>query len=222
MVQVTIWNEFILEKEDEQVKKLYPLGIHKTLADTIEKNDDMTVKTATLDQPEHGLSEQVLNETDVLVWWGHKAHKQVRGAVVERVRQRVLQGMGLIVLHSSHFSKIFKSLMGTNCTLKWRIAGEKEKIWTVEPAHPIAKGIPDCFEIEQEEMYGERFDIPAPEKTVFISWFEGGEVFRSGCCWQRGDGKVFYFRPGHESYPTYYHKTVLKIITNAIRWAQPI
>ena len=129
--------------------------------------------------------------------------------------------MGLIVLHSAHFSKIFKRLMGTTCNLKWREIGEKERVWVVNPAHPIADGLSDYFEIPHAEMYGEPFGIPEPDSLVFTSWFEGGEVFRSGCCWYRGRGKVFYFRPGHETYPIYYQPEIRQVIANAVKWAAP-
>ena len=166
--------------------------------------------TATLDEPEHGLTDEVLAKTDVMLWWGHMAHGEVSDAVVDKVHQRVLEGMGLIVLHSGHFSKIFKRLMGTTCNLKWREAGEKERLWVVNPAHPIADGLSDYFEIPHTEMYGEPFGIPEPDSLVFVSWFAGGEIFRSGCCYYRGQGKVFYFRPGHETFPIYYQQEVRK------------
>jgi trehalose utilization protein len=220
-IRVTVWNEFVHEKENETVKQIYPDGIHAVLAAGLEAAPDLVCRTATLEEPEHGLSEDVLAGTDVLTWWGHKAHDQVGDEVVRRVQQRVLEGMGLIVLHSGHFSKIFRSLMGTNCSLRWREAGEKERIWVVEPAHPIAEGLGEYFELPRAEMYGERFDIPHPEKTIFISWFQGGEVFRSGCVWQRGHGRIFYFRPGHETYPIYYDPNVIRVISNGIRWARP-
>jgi len=157
----------------------------------------------------------------VLTWWGHMAHGEVRDEIVEKVQGRVLDGMGLIVLHSGHFSKIFRKLMGTTCNLKWREAEEKERLWVVEPGHPIVDGIGEFIEIEHTEMYGERFDIPQPDTLVVVSWFPGGEVFRSGCCFHRGRGKIFYFRPGHETHPIYYHPDVLKVITNAVRWVAP-
>lgn len=218
MIRVTIWNENEHEKHNEKCRELYPDGIHQALAKGLAA-DDLSIRTATLDQPEHGLSEDVLNETDVLLWWGHVAHDKVSDEIVDRVHQRVLAGMGLIVLHSGHFSKIFKKLMGTTCDLKWREANETERLWVVDPSHPIAQGIGEYIELEREEMYGEHFDIPAPDELVFVSWFEGGEVFRSGCTFRRGQGKIFYFRPGHETYPTYYNKEVLKVIGNGVRWA---
>jgi trehalose utilization protein len=220
MTRVTVWNEYLHEKIHEEVTKVYPDGLHMAIAKGI-AGDSVEVRTATLDQPEHGLTEEVLNETDVLIWWGHMGHDKVDDAIVERVQKRVWGGMGLIVLHSGHFSKIFKKLMGTSCDLKWREAGDKERIWTVDPSHPIAAGLPEYFELEHEEMYGEHFDIPAPDELVFVSWFTGGEVFRSGCTFHRGQGKIFYFRPGHETHPTYYNENVLHVIKNAIEWAAP-
>lgn len=221
-LKVTVWNEFVHEKDNALVKSIYPSGIHEAIATGVRALDpQLTIRCATLCQPDNGLPQEILDDTDVLVWWGHCAHQKVEEAVVDRVQTRVLQGMGLIVLHSGHFSKVFKRLMGTSCALKWREAGEKERVWVCNPGHPIAAGIGPYFEIENEEMYGEPFGIPAPEETVFISWFEGGEVFRSGCCYSRGAGRVFYFRPGHETYPTYHQAPVLRVIANAIRWAAP-
>ena len=219
-IRVTIWNEYRHEKNHEAVRKVYPDGLHAPIAEHL-RGQGMAVRVATLDDPEHGLTEAVLAETDVLTWWGHLAHAEVRDEIVSRVQQRVLAGMGLIVLHSGHFSKIFKRLMGTTCDLKWRVADERERLWVVEPGHPIAEGLGEYFEIEREEMYGERFDIPAPDELVFVSWFGGGEVFRSGCCYQRGAGRIFYFRPGHETYPTYHQPEVLRVIANGVRWAAP-
>ncbi len=220
MTQVTVWNEFRHERKNPAITAIYPEGMHAVLAESLMARG-FTVRTATLDEPEHGLSEAVLSQTEVLIWWGHLAHGEVADAVVERVKARVLAGMGLIVLHSGHFSKIFKALMGTSCDLKWREAGEIERLWVLEPAHPIAEGLPEMIEIAQEEMYGERFDIPAPETLVLASWFAGGELFRSGCCYTRGQGKIFYFRPGHETYPTYHLPLVQRVIANAVRWAAP-
>lgn len=221
MVRVTIWNEYLHELENEAVAKIYPEGIHAVIADFLKKEGDISVRTATLNEPEHGLTEEVLAETDVLIWWGHKAHWQVSDSVVERVYQRVLAGMGLIVLHSGHHAKIFRKLMGTSCDLRWRDVGEKARVWVVEQGHPIAQGLGDYFEIPREEMYGERFDVPAPDCLVFLSWFKGGEVFRSGCCYQRGRGRIFYFQPGHETFPVYYQPEIQRVIVNAVRWAKP-
>jgi len=220
-IRVTVWGEFRHEKKNEAVRKVYPDGMHKAIQAGLAKNADMSVRTATLDEPENGITDEVLAQTDVLTWWGHTAHGEVQDAVVDKIQKRVLEGMGLIVLHSAHFSKIFRRMLGTNCSLKWREVGEKERLWVVEPSHPIAQGLGEYFELPHEEMYGERFDIPTPDKVVFVSWFEGGEVFRSGCCWERGFGRMFYFRPGHETYPTFFDANVQKVLTNAVRWAAP-
>lgn len=217
-MNVVVWNENRHEKHNPVVADIYPSGIHGAHAEFLRKaGHDVTA--ATLDDPEHGLTDQVLAKADVLFWWGHLAHDEVDESVVEKVHQRVLDGMGLIVLHSGHFSKIFKKLMGTGCDLKWREEGERERLWVVDPGHPIVAGLDSYFELEQEEMYGEHFDVPAPEQLIFISWFEGGEVFRSGATYRRGKGKIFYFRPGHETYPTYHHKQVQKVLNNAVQWA---
>ena len=220
-VRVTVWNEYRHEKQNPQIAAIYPQGIHGAIAGYL-RGHGCIVTTATLDEPEHGLTEHVLDHTDVLIWWGHMAHDEVKDEIVERVHDHVLRGMGLIVLHSGHFSKIFKRLMGTTCNLKWREAGERERLWVVAPGHLIAEGIGEYFEIPHEEMYGEFFDIPEPETLVFVSWFQGGEVFRSGCCYRRGQGRIFYFRPGHETYPTYHQPEVLRVIGNAVRWATPV
>jgi trehalose utilization protein len=220
-LRVTVWNEGRHEKTHPEVARVYPDGMHTVIADYL-RTQGFTVRTATLDEPEHGLTQSVLAETDVLTWWGHMAHDDVQDVIVDRVQKRVLDGMGLVVLHSAHFSKIFKSLMGTSCDLIWREANERERLWIVAPGHPIADGLGQYFEIPHEEMYGEFFDIPAPDTLVFVSWFQGGEVFRSGCCYYRGRGKVFYFRPGHETYPTYYQPEVQRVISNSIQWAAPV
>ena len=220
-IRVTVWGEFRHEKTHEAVRSVYPDGMHEAIAKGLRRNNDMNVRTATLDQPEHGLTKEVLADTDVLTWWGHMAHGDVKDEIVDRVQARVLQGMGLIVLHSVHFSKIFKRMMGTTCGMTWREANEKERLWVTQPTHPIAAGLGAFIELPQEEMYGEFFDVPAPDELVFVSWFKGGEVFRSGCCWSRGKGKVFYFRPGHETHQTYHNPEIQQVIANAVRWAAP-
>jgi trehalose utilization protein len=216
-----VWNEYRQEKTQEDVQAVYPGGIHRAIADYLAKDPDLVVRTATLDEPHHGLTDEILEKTGVLIWWGHAFHHEVHDEIVEKIFDQVLRGMGLIVLHSAHFSKIFRKLMGTSCTFRWREAGEKERIWNLQPNHPIMQGIGEFFELEHEEMYGERFDIPTPDELVMISWFKGGEVFRSGCCFARGYGKVFYFQPGHETYPIYFDPNILRIIKNAVKWADP-
>jgi len=218
--KVKVWGEFRHEKKNPKVAALYPQGMHETIAAFLRGDPDLEVSTAWLDQPENGLGGDVLDHTDVLVWWGHMAHDEVLDSVVANIRRRVLEGMGLVVLHSGHYSKIFKALMGTTCSLKWREATDKERLWNIAPHHPITQGIGEYFEIPAEEMYGEPFGIPTPDDLIFISWFTGGEVFRSGATWQRGSGKVFYFRPGHETYPAYHQPEVQRVIANGVRWAR--
>jgi len=219
MAHVTVWNEYRHEQQSDEVAEVYPDGIHSTIADFL--SDDHDVTTATLEEPEHGLTEAVIEETDVLLWWAHLAHDEVEDAIVERVHERVLEGMGLIVLHSGHYSKIFKRLLGTTCSLQWREDDGTERLWIVDPGHPIVDGIGEYIELPETEMYGEPFDIPEPDRLVFTSWFEGGEVFRSGCCYRRGSGKIFYFRPGHETIPIYENPEIQRVLENAVDWATP-
>ncbi len=220
-IRVTVWGENVHDRSDEKVRSIYPTGMHEAIAAGIRAHlgEGVIARTATLDQPEHGLTDDVLADTDVLTWWGHAAHERVADEIVEKVHSRVLAGMGLLVLHSGHYSKIFKRLMGTTCSLRWREADDREVVWTVNPAHPIAAGLPEAFIVPRQEMYGEYFDIPQPDELVFISSYSGGEVFRSGCCFTRGSGRIFYFSPGHETYPVYHQPEIQRVIANAVYWA---
>ena len=218
-IRTIVWGENVHEQTNKIVSDLYPNGMHGCIADALNADDRFSATTATLQDDDHGLPEARLAETDVLLWWGHAAHGDVSDEVVERVADHVNAGMGLILLHSAHFAKIFKRLMGTPCNLTWREAGERERLWVTSRNHPIAAGLPDHFELEHEEMYGEPFGVPEPLETVFISWFQGGEAFRSGLTYKRGAGNVFYFRPGHETYPTYHDANVQKVLRNAVAWA---
>ena len=221
-IRVTIWHEHRHEKKHKEVSDLYPEGMHGQLARHLRAQDGLEVGLATLDDPEHGLTDEVIAGTDVMIWWGHGYHQEVDDAIVDKVHKRCLGGMGLIVLHSAHYSKIFRRLMGTTCDLKWRVGNDREILWVTKPGHPILAGIDDHFVLDKEEMYGEYFDVPEPQETLLISTFSGGECIRSGLTWQRGAGKIFYFRPGHETYRSYYDPNVLLIITNAVRWGAPV
>jgi trehalose utilization protein len=222
-IRVTVWGENVHEDRDPQVRAIYPDGMHETIASGLRDllGAGAEVRAVTLQQPEHGLPQDVVDATDVLLWWGHIAHDEVSDAVVDRVQEAVLGGMGLLVLHSAHYARIFKRLLGTSCSLRWRNAGERELVWTVAPGHPIAHGVPHPLVIEAQEMYGEHFDIPAPDELVFVSSFAGGEVFRGGCCFARGRGRIFYFSPGDQEYPVYHHPDVRRVLANAVQWAAP-
>jgi len=220
MINVTVWNEFYHEKNHEQARETYPYGIHECIKSFLQ-SDEFQVRTATLDDEECGLTQEVLDDTDVLIWWAHMKHDDVPDKIVKRVQDSVLKGMGVIFLHSAHLSKPFKALMGTTCNLSWREDGDLERVWVINPAHPIAKGLGRYIELPHEETYGEPFGIPEPDELVFIGSFEGSEVFRSGCCWKRGNGKIFYFQPGHETNPTFKIREVQQVIKNAVEWCKP-
>lgn len=219
MIKVTVFNEFVHETESEEIKAVYPDGIHNALKKGIEC-DEIAVRTVTLETVEE-ITDELLADTDVLIWWGHIAHNRVPDEVATRVQTAVLGGMGAIFLHSGHHSKPFKKLMGTTCNLTWREDGDYELVWVTKPSHPITQGIDRFIKLDHVETYGEPFDIPEPDELVFLGSYEGGEAFRSGCCWTRGNGRIFYFQPGHESYPIFYNKEILTVIKNAIYWANP-
>lgn len=220
-INVTIWNEYRHEKSDENVAKLYPNGLHAAIGEFLSNNDDMKITLAALDDPDQGLPDEVLNNTDVLLWWGHMNHGEVKDDLVERIRQRVyVGGMGFIALHSAHHSKPFRAIVGTTGNLLWG-DNQKEIIWNIMPSHPIAAGIPSHFELPEEELYAEPFQIPQPDAHIFEGWYEHGYVFRTGCTFLRGAGRVFYFQPGHETCPSFYDANVQRIITNGVRWAAP-
>ncbi len=219
MIHVTVWNEDSAAESSEKVLAVYPQGVLGAVAAMFENQQDFQVRTAYLSQEEAGLTEEILEDTDVLVWWGHCKHGLVPDEVVTRVQQHVLRGMGLIVLHSGHESRIMQRLMGTQCSLRWHENNDKERLFVIEPSHPIMRGVPAWFELEAEEMYGERFDIPKPDELLAIGWYESGDVFRSACCFNRGYGKIFYFQPGHETLRSYYNEYVKLILQNAARWA---
>lgn len=222
MIRVTVFNEYVHERNEAKVREVYPNGIHGAIAQALGGIDDISVTCVTQDMPENGLPQQLLDETDVLIWWAHMAHDQVSDEVARRVQRRVLDGMGFVALHSAHASKPFSLLLGTRSpVLRWRENDEQQRVWCVSPGHPIAAGLGESFVIPKDETYGEYFEIPTPDELVFISWFSGGNVFRSGCCWKRGAGKIFYFQGGHETYPIYYQPEVKRLLQNAVRWAAP-
>ena len=214
-----IFSEYV-KKDSQEILSVYPDGLMRPVINALEDEPDMEVTYTTLYEPYFGLSDELLENTDVLIWWAHISHDRIPDELVERIVKRVQLGMGFIALHSAHKSKPFMRLMGTSGSLKWR-NGDFCRIWNISPTHPISAGLPEYLELTEEEMYGEYFDVPKPDDIIFMSWFSGGEVFRSGCTWTRGYGKVFYFQPGHETSPSYNNPDILKIITNAARWAAP-
>jgi trehalose utilization protein len=218
---VTVWNEYRHELSDPAVAMIYPDGMHTAIAEALrgDASDPVDVRCATLDQRDNGLPAELLEETDVLVWWGHAAHEEVADEAADSVRDHVLRGMGLVSLHASALSKPTRRLLGTSCTFRWREAHDRELLWVITPSHPIALGLPAVVVIPQHEMYGEPFDVPEPDELVFISAFSGGEVFRSGCCYRRGAGRVFLFTPGHQTDPIYLQPEIRVILGNAVRWA---
>ena len=222
MIRVTVWNEIEDYSGFPAIAAVYPDGLNAAIAGFLGNNADFSVTTAHLDQPECGFSEELLSNTDVLIYWAHKRHGEVPDEIADRVGRHVRGGMGVIFLHSAHFAKAFQKLMGTTCALKWYEGDEvSENLWLVNPGHPIAEGVSDPVKLGHEEMYGEFFDIPTPDESVFIGWFSTGFVFRSGNVWNRGYGKVFYFQPGHETYPIYKNADIQRVIENAVRYVAP-
>ncbi|MBE6637014.1 MAG: trehalose utilization protein ThuA [Ruminococcaceae bacterium] len=221
MIRITVWNEYVHERTEQKIAEVYPEGIHAAIAEFLGKEEDFEVRTATLDDENCGITKEVLAETDVLIWWGHIAHDRVPDEIAYLVRDAVLEGMGLICLHSAHHSKPFRYLLGTSCNLTWRESDDEEILWVIEPSHPITRGIDRYFKLSHEETYGEPFVIPTPDKLLLIGHYSGGEVFRSGCLYERGNGKIFYLQPGHESYPTFRVPEIQMLIRNAIRYLAP-
>lgn len=241
VIRVLVWDEH----PPHVPPLLYPNSINGAIAEGLMETGggQFEAQTANLDDPFQGLSYETLNQTDVLIWWGHIRHDEVHEDVIARLVFSTHQrGMGFIGLHSAHYSKAFRAVVEATGHLKggWRESHppEKEEITVCAPRHPIAEGVSD-FVLDREEMYGSPFDVPPPLCTVFQSYFPlGGEYFPSGLCWTVGRGKTdgftsgpgsgigegfgicraFYFRPGHESFPTYFDPNVRRILHNAVLW----
>ena len=239
-VRVLVWDE----APHHAPKEMYPKSLNGAIADGLNEMGQgrIVAKTANLDDPNQGITDEALAGTDVLLWWGHARHGEVTDETAARVIQAVHHGMGFIPLHSAHYSKTFRGVL--NCTghLKggWRESNppDTEEITVCAPRHPIAQGVED-FVLPQEEMYGNPFDVPPPLAVVFQSYFpQGGEYFPSftatvgegidldftsgpggGKGQGEGKGRVFYFRPGHEAFPTYFDPNVRRILHNAVLWA---
>ena len=217
-INVTIWHEFRHEKLKENIRELYPEGIHAKIKSFLEC-DEIKVTLTSLDEPNQGLSDELLESTDVLMWWGHIAHGEVSDELVSKIKDKVLAGMGFVAIHSAHHSKPFKAILGATGNLTWG-RNQRAIMWNVCPTHPIAEGIPAHFELF-EEMYGEPFYIPKPDDVIFTTWYEDGNIFRGGATFTRGLGKIFYFHPGHESCTSFDNIYVQRIIKNGVKWCAP-
>jgi trehalose utilization protein len=191
-IRVLAWSEV------SEPKYAYPRGIHTAIAEYLDVCEGITAKTANLDDPNQGVSDETVER------------------IVRHVRER---GMGFLGLHSTHFARPYKALMGTSCAWRCYIEdGKSGHIRVVTPDHPIAAGVQD-FVIPHEEWYGEPYDVPEPEAVILEGHYvDGQEIVRDGLVWTVGPGRVFYFRPGHETFPIYYMAPVRKILENAVRW----
>lgn len=223
-IKVTVWSEGLPEREVHAVKS-YPNDINNAIAAFLRNDPDLEITVRDISMDECGLSQEIIDNTDVLVYWSHLYNNKVPDEVANRIVSAVLQrGMGFMPLHSGLFCKAGSMLLG-KCGAggKYRECGERARVWVINRAHPITAGLEDdWFDIEYDEMYGEPFGVPTPDELIFITWFQGGEVLRSGMTWNRGAGKVFYFQPGHEEWPIYTeNKYVQKVITNAVKWLKP-
>jgi trehalose utilization protein len=212
-IRVLCWSE------RTEPASVYPEGINGAIAKHLREDSGLDVETASIDDPEQGIGEPALAATDVLVWWGHRKHHDVAEARVNRVVRAIKErGLGFIALHSAHFSKIFKALHGTPCSLgDWRADAKPEYLKCVAPSHPVARGLGD-FTIPQTEMYNEPFLVPSPSPTIFYGYWDAGEQFRSCCVWNVGEGRVVYFQPGHETFPIFFQREPLRIILNSVYW----
>lgn len=217
-IRVTFWHEFRHEKTKPAAMALYPDGLHAYLKSVLEC-DDIEITLAALDDPNQGITDELLENTDVLMWWGHAYHNEVDDELVEKIRQRVYAGMGFLPLHSAHHSKPFQRIIGCTGNLRWG-RNQKAIIWNLAPWHPIAQGVPMSFQLT-EELYSEPFYIPKPDEIIFGTWFEDGNLFRGGLTFRRGLGKIFYFHTGHETVDSLKNENVHRIIKNAIYWCAP-
>jgi len=214
-VKALVWSEFT------EPKDVYPKGIHGDIAEYLNASGNVEAKVVQLSDPDQGVSQAMLDWADVLLWWGHQKHRDVTDETVQRIVKSVKEGgMGYFAMHSAHYSRGLIAILGTPCGLGSVGDGGAESISVVMPDHPIAKGVSD-FVVPRTEYFGEPFGVPEPEAVVFKSTFEKGDNiwFRSGCCWTVGKGRVFYFRPGHETYPIMRQPEVQKVIYNATLWS---
>lgn len=217
---VVVWSEGTAPKE------VYPNDINGAIAEGLKELKGWEVVVANLSDPNQGLPDELLNRADVLIWWGHQRHDQVKDPLVSKIVKRVKEdGMGFISLHSSHFAKPNKALMGTACSWGAYVGDSTTlKVTVKDPGHPIAKGVKE-FTIVHNERYSDPYAVPTPQSVVFegIATLKDGKVDPSqqGFTWQIGKGKMFYFQPGHETNPVFYDANVGRIMINAVQWAAP-
>ncbi len=221
-VRVTVWNEFDDEKHWPEIMDMYAGGVHEYIARFLRDEEDMEVTAVTLDDPEYGLPDELLDRTDVLVWYSHMKQDVIPSGKLRKIADRVIEdGMGVIFVHSGFFSNVASFLIGAHGCSAYREIKETERVFVIDRGHPIAKGLPEFFEFPESEMYSEGMGTPTPDETVFLSWYAGGNAARSGMCWKRGAGRVFYFSPGHAWYDVMLHEPFHTVIKNAVRWAAP-
>jgi trehalose utilization protein len=235
-INVLVWDE----QQDVQVKSgAYKNFLGNAVAEFLSKTDGLQVVSANINEPDQGLADDRIAAADVVVWWGHVRHKDVNDSKVESIVAKVKAGKaGFVALHSAHYSKPFKNLMGTNCGFKKVDANKNEgfvqHLRVVSPMHPIAKGVKD-FDIPKTEIYGEPFEVPMPDAIVLYGHWDTGDSFPDVCCWTVGGkgvssaaakaanpgGRVVYFRPGHETFPIFHQPEVQRVVTNCVLWAAP-
>lgn len=273
-IHVLIWDEQQTEQQE-----VYPNFLGNQLAKHLRKQEHLSVVVVTPDDPQQGLSDENLDQADVLIWWGHRRHKEITPETGQKIVARIQSGdLQMIALHSAHFATPFMEAMAArtrqdverdypqsswsnveveylpyqrkahrnemtmliepwvrvfkfpdgreklqvqlpNCVFpNWRNDGKPSYIQTLLPSHPIAAGVSATFTLPKTEMYAEPFHVPAPDEVVFEERWETGEWFRSGSVWNLGKGKVFYFRPGHETFAVFLEEAPLRIIENAVLW----
>lgn len=215
-MRVVVWSEGEVHGHEATG---YPEGMPAAIADAVRGIPEAQVEIASIDDADQGVPDERLRQADVLLWWSHMRHEDLLSATVDRVVSAVEHGLGLVALHSAISSPVFRRLVGTTGGFGgWR-HGDREVLWTVDPSHPICRGVEFPVVMPQQEMYSEPANLPTPDELVFISSFSGGEVFRSGITYRRGVGRIFYFSPGHEEYPVFLHPGVRGILANATSWA---
>lgn len=224
---VVVWSEGTASV-DRGSREVYPNDINSAIADGLKplEAEGWKIVKAGLGDPDQGISDELLNRTDVLVWWGHKKHGEVSNDLVAKIDARVREGrMGFISTHSSHFAKPYRKLMGTPCSWReYKTDGTSVEIIVKDPSHPICKGVKN-FKLPKIERYGEPFAVPTPESVpldgIYTKPDGSTEPGRMGLCWTVGKGRVFYFTPGHETYDDYFRPEVRQILLNAVVWAAP-